>query len=60
VAIFAGLGNLRGGVIAGLILGLIEGFSLAYLPGTWPDAIGFGVMIIVILARPQGLFGTRV
>lgn len=60
VAIFAGLGNLKGGVIAGIILGLIEGFSLALLPGTWPDAIGFGVMIIVIIARPQGLFGTRV
>lgn len=60
VAIFAGLGNLKGGVIAGMILGLIEGISLALLPGTWPDAIGFMVMIIVIVARPQGLFGTRV
>jgi branched-chain amino acid transport system permease protein len=59
VAIFAGLGNLKGGVIAGFILGLVETFTMAYLPGTWTDAVGFGMMVIVILARPQGVFGDR-
>lgn len=59
VALFAGLGNLRGGLIAAYILGLAEGMTLAYLPGDWSNAIAFGMIIVVVMLRPQGLFGMR-
>jgi len=59
VALFAGLGNLRGGLIAAYILGLAEGMTLAYLPGDWANAIAFGMIIVVVMVRPQGLFGMR-
>ena len=59
VALFAGLGNLRGGLIAAYILGLAEGMTLAYLPGDWVNAIAFGMIMGVIIWRPEGLFGTR-
>ena len=59
VALFAGLGNLRGGLIAAYILGLAEGMTLAYLPGDWVNAIAFGMIIVVVMIRPQGLFGMR-
>jgi len=59
VALFAGLGNLRGGLIAAYILGLAEGMTLAYLPGDWVNAIAFGMIIVVVMIRPQGLFGMK-
>jgi len=57
VAMFAGLGNLGGGLIAALILGLAEGMALAYLPGNWSQAIAFGMIMIVVMVKPKGLFG---
>lgn len=59
VMIFAGLGNLRGGIICAFIIGLVEGFVMGYLPGMWTDAVAFGVMIIGIIIRPEGVFGSR-
>jgi branched-chain amino acid transport system permease protein len=58
VSMFAGVGNLGGGLVAALILGLAEGMVLAYLPGDWSQAIAFGMIMIVVMIRPKGLFGT--
>ena len=56
VALIGGLGNLTGAVFAGLILGIVEGFSAGYGFSEWTDAYSFGLMILVLLIRPNGLF----
>ena len=56
---FAGMGNLKGGLICGFIVGLVESMSMAFLPGRWTDAIIFGLIMIAIIIRPEGLFGTK-
>lgn len=57
VALIGGLGNLTGAVVAGLILGVVEGFSAGYGFSAWTDAYSFGLMILVLLFKPNGLFG---
>ena len=59
VALFAGLGNLRGGLIAGLVIGLVESMVLGYIPGDWSAAVIFGVIMISIMVRPQGVFARQ-
>lgn len=60
VSIVAGLGNLKGGLVCGLILGIIESIAIGYISGSWSNVIAFVVMLIVVLIRPQGLFGTKI
>jgi branched-chain amino acid transport system permease protein len=57
VALIGGLGNVTGAVVAGIILGLVEGFSAGYGFSEWTDAYSFALMILVLLIRPNGLFG---
>lgn len=57
VALIGGLGSLTGAVAAGLILGIVEGFSAGYGFSQWTDAYSFALMILVLLFRPHGLFG---
>lgn len=57
--LFAGLGNLLGAMICALALGIIEALAQAYMPGQWTEAIVFGFIMIVILIRPNGVFGIR-
>ena len=52
-----GIGSAVGAVIGGLLLGLLEQFSAGYLSSQYKDAVAFIVILIVLLARPQGLFG---
>ncbi len=58
--ILAGMGNLTGGVICGLGLGIVECLMIGIVPGTWSVAFTFGIAMVVVLWRPQGLFGMRV
>lgn len=57
-AVLGGIGNLRGAVVGGLILGLAETLVSAYGASTWRDALAFGLLIIILLFKPAGLFGT--
>jgi branched-chain amino acid transport system permease protein len=57
--LFAGMGNLKGGLICALLMGVAEAITMAYLPGRWTEAIVFGTIMIVIIIKPNGLFGTR-
>lgn len=57
--LFAGMGSLKGGLICALLMGLAESLALAYLPGRWTEALVFGLIMLVIIIRPQGLFGTQ-
>jgi branched-chain amino acid transport system permease protein len=59
VAILGGLGNSTAAVIAGLILGLLEAFSIAVLPLAYIDAVSIAVLLTILFFRPSGLFGNR-
>jgi branched-chain amino acid transport system permease protein len=54
-AIVGGLGGLGGAVVGGLTLGLVETMSAAYLSSAYEPLITFGVLILVLLVRPEGL-----
>ena len=57
--IFGGLGSVTGAVTASLMIGITEALTVSYIDSSWRDAIAFGVMILVLLVRPAGLFGLR-
>jgi branched-chain amino acid transport system permease protein len=59
VSIIAGLGNLGGGLIVGLALGIVEAVAQGYISGTWSNVIAFVGMLAVILVKPSGLFGMK-
>lgn len=56
VIILGGLGNIPGAVAGGFLLGLIEVFSIAYISSSFRDAIGFGLIFLILLVKPTGLF----
>lgn len=58
-AVLGGIGNISGAMIGGLILGLLETFGVALLgiPTGYKDTIAFGILIIILLIRPQGILG---
>jgi len=58
--IFGGLGSIRGAVCASLVIGVAEVMTVAYVASSWRDAVAFGVIIVVLLLRPVGLFGSPV
>jgi branched-chain amino acid transport system permease protein len=57
VIILGGLGNLTGSLAAGLLLGLVETYGVAVLSANYRSILLYGVFILVLLVRPQGLFG---
>ena len=59
VMLLGGLGNVVGAMVAGLMLGLIEILSAAYIGTTERDLFSFLILILILLYRPTGLFGTR-
>jgi branched-chain amino acid transport system permease protein len=56
VAILGGLGNAGGAVAAGLLLGIIEAFSVAVVPLAFQDVIAIAILLIILFVRPNGLF----
>ena len=58
VAILGGLGNSVAAVAAGLILGLLESFSIWVMPTAYKDAISIAVLLVILFVRPSGLFGS--
>ena len=59
-AVFGGIGSIPGAMVGGLILGIIEIFSRAYISSELADAIVFACLIIVLLIRPTGLLGKKI
>jgi len=57
VIILGGLGSIPGALIAGLVIGVVQTMSYAYISSTAADAITFAVLFVIILIRPTGLFG---
>lgn len=56
-AVLGGIGNFRGAVLGGLIMGLSEEMVVAYASSTYRDALAFGLLIFILLVRPSGLLG---
>ena len=57
VVVLAGLGSMTGTLAAGLILGISESIVLMMLGASWAPAVAFGLLLVVLGIRPQGLFG---
>jgi len=58
VIILGGMGDIRGAMFAGLFLGFAEVLSVAYIGSDMRDAVAFGLLFLVLLVRPKGLFGS--
>lgn len=56
-AILGGLGDPVASVVGGLVLGVLESLSVAFISSTYKDAIALAVLLLVLFVRPQGLFG---
>jgi branched-chain amino acid transport system permease protein len=57
-AVIGGIGHVPGAVVGALCLGLVEEFVMGYGSSSWRDAVAFGFLIIVLLVKPAGLFGS--
>jgi branched-chain amino acid transport system permease protein len=56
-AVLGGIGNLRGALLGGLLLGLVENYGAAVFGNQWMDVVAFMVLVVVLLFRPTGLLG---
>lgn len=57
VVIVGGLGSIKGAVVAGLLLTQLQSVSSLYISPVWSDPLVFGVMVVVLMFRPSGLYG---
>jgi branched-chain amino acid transport system permease protein len=60
VIVLGGMGSITGAVIGGFAIGIVETLAVAYGLSAWRDALTFGVMFVILVARPAGIFGARV
>jgi branched-chain amino acid transport system permease protein len=56
-AVMGGIGNLRGALIGGLVLGLVEAYGASMVGSEWKDVIAFGILVLVLMFRPTGILG---
>ena len=56
-AVLGGIGNIRGALLGGFLLGLLENWGATVLGGEWKDVFAFSVLVLVLLFRPTGLLG---
>jgi branched-chain amino acid transport system permease protein len=59
-AVLGGIGNIRGAMVGGLLLGLIENMSVVCIGSEWANVVAFSVLPLVLLFRPTGLLGERI
>ncbi len=59
VVILGGLASVPGAILGGMILGLTEAMAAGYVSSAWKDVIGFSILIMILLLRPQGLMGKK-
>jgi branched-chain amino acid transport system permease protein len=56
-AVLGGIGNIRGAVVGGLLIGVVEQITAGYLSPDYRDAISFVILIVILLLKPEGLLG---
>lgn len=59
VIIVGGLGSLPGALVGGLVLGLAEVYAVNTVGSSWRDMVAFGLLFLILIVRPQGVFGAR-
>ncbi|MBI5379615.1 MAG: branched-chain amino acid ABC transporter permease [Nitrospirae bacterium] len=59
-AVLGGIGNIPGAMVGGVLLGLLESLGASYVSSEYKDAFAFGILILLLIFRPQGLLGERV
>ena len=59
-AVIGGIGNIKGAMLGGLVLGLVEAFGAEWFGGQWRDVFAFAVLILFLTLRPTGILGERV
>ena len=59
IAVFGGLGNIWGAILAGLIIGVVESFSSLYLGGSWSELVVYLIFILTLIIKPTGLLGKK-
>jgi len=59
VVVLGGLGSIRGAIVAGIILGVVENVVSGLLAPGYRDAVSFVLLVLVLLLRPRGIFGNR-
>jgi branched-chain amino acid transport system permease protein len=59
VAVLGGLGHSMAAVAAGLLVGVLEAFSISLLPSAYKDVISVALLLAILVLRPSGLFGSR-
>src|SRR6476661_4468682 len=57
VVIVGGMGSIAGAVVAGLFLTQVQAIAALYISPVWTDPIVFGIIVVMLMVRPQGLFG---
>jgi branched-chain amino acid transport system permease protein len=57
VVIVGGMGNITGAIFAGILLGVVESIAAGIWTSSWAHVVGFALVVVVLLVRPQGLFG---
>ncbi|HEX5325500.1 MAG TPA: branched-chain amino acid ABC transporter permease, partial [Acetobacteraceae bacterium] len=56
-AVLGGIGNIRGAMLGGILLGVIESLATTFITPAFKDAVAFGVLILVLVVRPGGILG---
>jgi branched-chain amino acid transport system permease protein len=59
-AVIGGIGNVRGAVLGGYILGAVEVATVVALPSTWRDLIAYSLLLVILIFKPNGLLGSAV
>jgi len=59
-AVVGGIGNIKGAMVGGFLLGIIEALTVGYISSAYKDVILFAVLILVLIFRPTGIFGEEV
>jgi branched-chain amino acid transport system permease protein len=59
-AVLGGIGDIKGAMVGGFLIGLAEAFTITYISSTFSDAVVFCILIFILLVKPAGLFGRNV
>jgi branched-chain amino acid transport system permease protein len=61
-AVLGGIGNIRGAMLGGVLLGLFENYGALCVPqgARWKDVLAFSVLVLVLMVRPSGILGAKV